>query len=182
MAGADPTIALEGLSERTWARLAELANEHKATDERAVTAAEFKAAYIGSIQTYHEDPEDEQLVTGAESPTMLANGCTKVGPYDIKIIDSVSVGVSVEYCPGANWSATLTAYLKVASKIVWTTTYKLSREHYSITFNPNVGAAKATITVGIFGGNHCLRVYGEGCYWWFGWKCKSFDRTLHCFG
>lgn len=178
----DPEAALEGVPHSTWERLADLASKHRAEAGRPpVTAAELRADYVRAVQDYHENPPERVDVDG-RAPVQQANGCYSLGPYEISVVGPVSVGVEGEFCPGENWSATLTAYLKVAGEIIWKTQYTLSPEHYSVTFNPTVGVAKASVTVGIFGSSYCLRVFGDACYWWFGWSCKNFDETLHCFG
>ncbi|MEE1931037.1 hypothetical protein V1J52_23130 [Streptomyces sp. TRM 70351] len=178
----DPEAALEGVPHSTWQRLAELASKHRAEEGRPpVGAEEMKSDYIRKAQDYHENPPEE-LQLRRQTPVQQSNGCYSLGPYELSVVGPVAVGVEGEFCPGQNWSATLTAYLKVAGEIVWKTQYTLSSEHYSITFNPNVGVAKASVTLGIFGSTYCLRISGDACYWWFGWSCRDFNETLHCFG
>jgi hypothetical protein len=51
----------------------------------------------------------------------------------------------------------------------------------SVTLNPDVGVAEATLTIGVYGEALCRRVQGEACYWWFTWQRAPFDETLVCF-
>ncbi|MGI5484807.1 hypothetical protein [Streptomyces lavendofoliae] len=177
----DPEAALEGVPHSTWERLAELASKHRAEEGRPpVTGPQVRTDYIRTVQEFHDDPQ-QAMAVGHQAPTLQAGNCDSLGPFTITAVGPVSLSVEGEFCPGKNWSATVTVSQKVAGETIWRAEYALSPEHASATFNPAIGVAKANGTIGIFGEKFCLRLYGNACYWWFGWRCKDLDETLACF-
>lgn len=178
----NPDDALAEVSRTDWELLAQLANRYRGPDDPETTADAFKSSYVDAIREYQKNPvRAETPSTAAVSP--LDTGCFKVSPFDIPVIDSVTITVEGVYCPGTAWVAEIFGSLKVAGSTVWKDTVELTPGHYSIRYQPDLKAAKADFTVGIFGNDHCLRIFGNACYWWGHWNCsKDFDTTVHCFG
>ncbi|SDC77176.1 hypothetical protein SAMN05216174_104202 [Actinokineospora iranica] len=179
-----PTIAddaLEGISSAVWTRLAVLANKNKSSDQDDVTAAQMKKLYCDSIQNFHKNPDTTQTVQGPEQIDTTAPQMV-IGPYSLTVVDSISVSVGGEFTAGdaTSWSANLTASLMVSGRTVWTTSYNLSPENYYVRYTPNVGIAKADITVGFFGQKLCFTASGNACYWWFGFRCTDFNSMFYC--
>jgi hypothetical protein len=123
-----------------------------------------------------------QKVASAELTVGGETNSFDVGPFDISFMDIFSLGVHGQFTPGADWSFVFEASLEAFGNTIWKTDAVVSPENTSITYSPNAGLVKAEITVGVFGGNHCVRVFGKGCYWKpFSWDCADFNETFGCF-
>ncbi|MCP2169109.1 hypothetical protein [Goodfellowiella coeruleoviolacea] len=177
-----PDDALEGVPARVWTRLADLANKYKSDDQDKIDAGAFKKLYSDSIENFHKDPKWVTVVEGSDTSE---SGVIDqiVGPWDLTVVDSVTVGVKGTYSPQSDgtWTISLTLALKVTGRVVWETTYSLSPENYYVRLQPNVGIAKADVTIGLYGQKRCLQVSGNACYWWFAYRCVDFNQTLLCF-
>jgi hypothetical protein len=176
-----PDMALESISQGSWDRLVELGNGYKELNQPVLTGASLREVYVRAVQEHDSGPAEGFRLS---SPMLLAavKDATAFGPYEIALRKILAVGIEGKYCAGANWSVAVTAYLKVAGIKLWMTHYKFSSEDSSVTFNPTLQLAKASLTIGIYGEKHCLKISGKACYWWSHWKCADFDESLVCFG
>ncbi|WP_152644817.1 hypothetical protein [Kitasatospora griseola] len=171
----------------SWNRLAEMANALADENGGATTGEQIKDDYINITEEASARSGDGFLV-GLPSPQALPNGDLVVGPYEVQVPDIPAVTIVVEgtyHSGGPNdWYLKGTAKLKVAGKTVWTTEYHFSALQRYASFHPDVLLAKADVTVGVFGSNNCLRIFGQGCYRYTpmsSWTCSEFDETLLCF-
>lgn len=171
----------------TWNGLAEMANAMAEENGESVTGEQIRDDYARITEESFARP-DQELIIGLPSPQTLPDGDIAVGPYELQIprVPAVTIAVEGTYHPGGqdDWCLKGTAKLKVAGKVVWTTQYNFSAREQSMTWHPDVFITKADITLGVFGSNHCLRIFGKGCYRhtpMSSWTCAEFDETLLCF-
>ncbi|MDW8808750.1 hypothetical protein P1P68_29145 [Streptomyces scabiei] len=182
----DSEAALAGIPDSAWERLAELAGQSSWQGEK-VDADHLRNMYADKVQQFLANPDrhltaNRQLdVRSQLQVTKTDDGTLKLGPYELSFFDIIGVTLEGDFTPGEHWSANLKASLKIVGAVVWQTEYSLSPEHASIHINPSLPIASLDATVGLYGSKLCLRISGEGCYWWFGWNCQKFDETLVCF-
>jgi hypothetical protein len=161
-----------------WERLTNLVNQHNDVE---VTVEQVRDQYLSHLQALEEQP---RLGVAVEKPKprTLPDQRVHLGPWTLSI-GIAEISVEVWFRPETPWSADLKVALSVIGYEVWDGTINLSEDGAYTTIHPNIGVAKADVTLGIFGSDYCFRVYGEACYFaFFGWECTGFDETVYCFG
>jgi hypothetical protein len=153
--------AMEGISQEDF---------EKAAESAGISVEELKEKYKAALMA-------------RTSVATAANSDCNRRDFKISIFDIIGVGGFIEFCGTADkWSADLHVCLIAAGAEVWCADYKLNNDEASVTIGPNVGIAKADLTIGIRGPNACFFVGGEACVWAIGWTCGTMDRTdLFCF-
>ncbi|MET8767799.1 hypothetical protein [Streptomyces sp. NPDC004658] len=171
-----PTLA--GAPASAWERLARLVSQQNGNE---VTADQVREEYVHRLQTAEKYPRFDVTVERPK-PHFNADGSAHLGPYQVDFgIGSISL--EGDFNPGPPWSADIRVDLNVIGVNVWNDTIHLSDDGAYVSLHPNVGVAKADVTIGVFGSNYCLRTYGRACYWrLFSWSCADYDETLYCFG
>jgi hypothetical protein len=172
----DPNEVTESIPRRSWQRLAELANRNDGTD---LSGDAFRGAYILAVQEFRRMPDRRTRPVYGQA--RQEGGCWEFDPVEITALGGVSVGVGGRVCIGDDWSASLTAHLRVAGSRVWTWPFTLTPEQPRVAFRPNAVIARARVEV-CLDDVVTLTARGETAYWWGSWDDEPFEASLYCFG
>lgn len=173
----DPATGLQGIDPGVWDQLARAINERKKDDEPATTAEEVKQHFVSEARRFEAE--------GVEPPTIIKSVTGETDrwePWEFQVIGPISVYGGIEFSGGSEWTARAEVGIKLSGKVIWSEGFHLTSKVNSVSWEKSLGVVWGKLTVGIFGDNKCLKVTGEGCYWWVKWRCAGFDETLGCFG
>ncbi|MFE0046781.1 hypothetical protein [Streptomyces albireticuli] len=172
----DPSAGLQGIDPGVWEELARAVNERKLGGEPDTTAEELKRHYIAEAQKFEDRGVELPQVTRS-----LSGAVGKWDPWEITVIGPLSVYGGIEFSGGEDWVARAEVGIKLSGKVIWSEGFNLNSKMHSVSWEKSFGVVWGKLTVGIYGDRKCLKVSGEGCYWWGRWHCAGFEETLGCF-
>ncbi len=159
------------LTASEWLRIAELTKQPREDLEKRWEA----------FLSEHPQHLRKIEVTEGET-TKTADDCLKK-EFSISIFSVLGIKLNVVFCgTSLDWSLEVRLALLLFGTEVWVTGYTLTPSNASICFSPDLVLVKAKFCIGVSGSKVCLRVWGDACYWGWGWHCADFDETLVCFG
>lgn len=170
--------AAEAQAEKETARKSK--RQQAVAESADISAEGLQSQYEALLAEHPKLLEQEVAVTLGDA--VEAAGCI-TQPFDVGFGRVLAIKGHIKFCgtSGSKWTLVAKSSFYALGHRLWTETDKLSPQNLGKCHSLNFTAAKANFCYGIKGSRLCFYMKGKFCYWKFGWHCKGFNKTLHCF-